>query len=81
MKRYNFRTNVDVNIDENLSARLDLAGILTARTDGNNSAGDIMTLANRMAPIYPIFNEDGTLWGNGTFTRNIYVAKRLQNLV
>jgi TonB-linked SusC/RagA family outer membrane protein len=72
MKRYNFRTNVDVNIDENLSARLDLAGILTARTDGNNSAGTIMTLANRMAPIYPIFNEDGSLWGNGTFTQNIY---------
>ena len=72
MKRYNFRANVDVNINKNLSARLDLAGILTSRTDGNNSAGTIMNLANRMAPIYPIFNPDGSLWGNGTFTQNIY---------
>ena len=72
MKRYNFRANVDVDINPTLTARLDLAGILTARTDGNNSAGTIMNLANRMAPIYPIFNEDGSLWGNGTFTQNIY---------
>ncbi|MGN7722011.1 TonB-dependent receptor [Chitinophaga sp. 22620] len=72
MKRYNLRANVDVDITRNLSARLDLAGILTDRTDGNNSAGTIMNLANRMAPIYPIFNEDGSMWGNGTFQSNIY---------
>jgi len=72
MKRYNLRANVDVDISKDLSVRLDLAGILTARRDGNNSAADILNLANRMAPIYPIFNEDGSLWGNGTFTQNIY---------
>ncbi|OZI05321.1 SusC/RagA family TonB-linked outer membrane protein [Siphonobacter sp. BAB-5385] len=72
MKRYNLRANVDVDITSTLSARLDLAGILTDRTDGNNSAGDIMNLANRMPPIYPIFNPDGSMFGNGTFTQNIY---------
>lgn len=72
MKRYNLRANVDVDITPNLTARLDLAGTLTDRNDGNNSASDIMNLANRMAPIYPIFNDDGSLWGNGTFQSNIY---------
>lgn len=72
MDRFNLRANVDVDITKDMSVRLDLAGILTARRDGNNSAGDIMNLANRMAPIYPIFNEDGSLFGNGTFTQNIY---------
>lgn len=72
MNRFNLRANVDVDITKDLSVRLDLAGILTSRRDGNNSAADIMNLANRMAPIYPIFNEDGSLWGNGTFTQNLY---------
>lgn len=78
MNRYNLRANVDVDVSKDLTVRLDLAGILTARTDGNNSANTIMNLANRMAPIYPIFNEDGSLWGNGTFGSNIYgeVAKK-----
>ncbi len=72
MNRYNLRANVDVDISKNILVRLDVAGIMTARTDGNNSANTIMNLANRMAPIYPIFNEDGSLWGNGTFQNNIY---------
>lgn len=72
MKRYNLRANVDVEITPTLSARLDLAGTLTDRTDGNNSAADVMNLANRLPPIYPIYNPNGSLWGNGTFTRNIF---------
>ena len=72
MNRFNLRANVDVDVTKDLTVRLDIAGILTSRRDGNNSAGEIMNLANRMAPIYPIFNEDGSLWGNGTFTQNLY---------
>lgn len=72
MNRFNLRANVDVDITPTLIARLDIAGTLTSRTDGNNSAATILNLANRMAPIYPIFNPDGSLWGNGTFTQNIY---------
>ncbi|ASZ13362.1 TonB-dependent receptor [Chitinophaga pendula] len=72
MKRYNLRANVDVDITPTLTARLDLAGTLTDRTDGNNSAGDIMNLANRLPPIFPILNPDGSMWGNGTYTQNIY---------
>ncbi|PSL49892.1 TonB-linked SusC/RagA family outer membrane protein [Chitinophaga niastensis] len=72
MKRYNLRANVDVDITPTLTARVDLAGTMTDRTDGNNSAANIMNLANRMAPIYPIFNPDGSMWGNGTFSSNIF---------
>ncbi|WP_212005976.1 TonB-dependent receptor [Chitinophaga sp. HK235] len=71
MKRYNLRANVDVDITPTLAARVDIAGIMTDRRDGNNSASTIMNLANRMAPIYPIVNPDGSLWGNGTFQSNI----------
>ncbi|MGN7821342.1 SusC/RagA family TonB-linked outer membrane protein [Chitinophaga sp. 22536] len=71
MKRYNLRANVDVDITPDLAARVDIAGIMTDRRDGNNSASTIMNLANRMAPIYPIVNPDGSLWGNGTFQSNI----------
>ncbi|QNL51010.1 TonB-dependent receptor [Olivibacter sp. SDN3] len=72
MNRYNLRANVDVDITKTLSARVDLAGIITQRRDGNNSASSIMNLANRMPPIFPLFNEDGSLWGNGTFTQNLH---------
>ncbi|SEW24511.1 TonB-dependent receptor [Chitinophaga arvensicola] len=72
IKRYNLRANVDVDITPTLAARVDIAGIMTDRRDGNNSAGDIMNLANRMAPIYPIFNPNGSMWGNGTFQSNIF---------
>ncbi|WP_129716041.1 TonB-dependent receptor [Pedobacter sp. SYP-B3415] len=72
MQRYNLRANVDVDITPTLIARVDVAGILTNRNDPNTSAGTVMNLANRMAPIYPIFNPDGSLFGNGTFTSNIY---------
>ena len=72
MKRYSLRANVDVDISPTLTARLDLAGILTDRTDGNNSASGVMQLANRMPPIYPIFNPDGSMWGTGTYTSNIF---------
>ncbi|WP_143307190.1 TonB-dependent receptor [Chitinophaga vietnamensis] len=71
MKRYNLRANVDVDITPTLAARVDIAGIMTDRRDGNNSASSIMNLANRMAPIYPIVNPNGSLWGNGTFQSNI----------
>lgn len=72
MKRYNLRANVDVDVTPTLTARLDLAGILTDRTDGNNSASSVMNLANRLPPIYAITNPDGSLWGNGTYSSNLY---------
>lgn len=71
MKRFNLRANIDVDITPTLLATLNLAGIQTNRTDGNASAGDIMGIANRMAPIYPILNPDSSLWGNGTFRSNL----------
>ncbi|NLR61727.1 TonB-dependent receptor [Chitinophaga polysaccharea] len=72
MKRYNLRANVDVDISPNLTARLDVAGILTDRTDGNNSASTVINLANRLPPTNPIFNPNGSMWGNGTYTANMF---------
>ncbi len=73
MKRYNLRANVDVDITRNLSARLDLAGILT-RQDGRQQLRRHHHEPGqpRWRLFYPIFNEDGSMWGNSTFQSNIY---------
>ncbi len=71
MKRFNLRANVDVDITPTLLATVNLAGVQTNRSDPNTSASTIMNIANRMPPIYPIFNPDSSLFGNGTYTSNI----------
>lgn len=88
MKRFNLRANVDVDVTPTLLATLNLAGIQTNRSDPNTSASTIMNIMNRMPPIYPIVNSDGSLFGNGTYTTNILgeVARRgyriyLQNMI
>ncbi|WP_295119865.1 TonB-dependent receptor [uncultured Chitinophaga sp.] len=70
--RYNLRANVDVDITKSTTVGLDIAGLLATRNAPNTSAGTIMNLANRMPPVYPIFNPNGSLFGNGTYTQNIY---------
>lgn len=78
MKRFNLRANIDVDITPTLQATLNLAGVQTNRSDPNTAASTIMNLANRMPPIYNIINPDGSLFGNGTYTANIYgeIARR-----
>lgn len=78
MKRFNLRANVDVDITPTLLATLNIAGVQTNRSDPNTAASTIMNLANRMPPIHDIFNPDGSLFGNGTYTQNIYgeIARR-----
>ncbi len=78
MKRFNLRANIDVDITPTLQATLNLAGVQTNRSDPNTAASTIMNLANRMPPIHNIINPDGSLFGNGTYTSNIYgeIARR-----
>ncbi|MFT3902513.1 MAG: TonB-dependent receptor [Niabella sp.] len=71
MKRFNLRANVDVDVTQNLLVSLNLAGIQTNRSDPNTSASTIMNIMNRMPPIYPIYNPDSSLFGNGTYTSNL----------
>ncbi|MGO1597716.1 MAG: TonB-dependent receptor plug domain-containing protein, partial [Sphingobacterium sp.] len=53
-KRYNFRSNIDVNITKNLWVKLNLGARITDRTSPGTSAGRLMTLAMTQPPYLPI---------------------------
>ena len=60
-KRYNFRSNIDINITDNFYAKLDLGARITDRNAPGTTAGRIVELANTQPPYLPItveVNED-----------------------
>lgn len=72
-QRFNFRTNVDININPVLSAFVDMAGRIELRHYPNRSANDIFTaITQTPANAYPIFNPDQSLGGTSTFQNNPY---------
>ena len=72
--RYNFRSNVDVDITKSLLVSLDMAGRLeNLATPGGNYAYAIFgQFANTPSNAYPIFNEDGSLGGTANYKLNPY---------
>lgn len=75
LKRYNFRSNIDVNLTSNLVVSLNLGGIIQNRimpgtyaSDARSNAVEIFN-ALRWTPnnAYPIKNPDGSIPGKGTF--------------
>lgn len=73
VNHYNFRSNVDVDIDKNLSIALGLSG----KYEQVNSPGagtDAILDQIRQTPsnAYPVFNKDGSLSGNSLYVKNIY---------
>jgi TonB-linked SusC/RagA family outer membrane protein len=68
VKRYNFRSNVDINVSKSLSLQLGLGGIIQNGNYPGFSAPDIFAAMKIVAPIaYPIRNPDGTPGGAATF--------------
>ena len=53
--RYNFRSNIDININRYLSTRLDLGARIT---DRNTTAGRLMTICATQPPYLPILVEE-----------------------
>ncbi len=85
-KRYNFRSNIDVDITNALYARLDLGARITDRNAPGTTAGRVIEIANTQPPIYPIMVEkndnpanlpynvkfpDGMLFGTQTYRFNM----------
>ncbi|MCX2452051.1 SusC/RagA family TonB-linked outer membrane protein [Pedobacter sp. PLR] len=73
VNKYNFRSNVDVDIDQNLNIGLRLSG----KYEQANSPGagiDAILSQIRQTPVnaYPIFNQDGSLSGNSLYKKNIF---------
>lgn len=56
--RYNFRSNIDININRYLSIRLDLGARITDRNAPGTTAGRLMTICATQPPYLPILVEE-----------------------
>ena len=59
-KRYNFRSNVDVDITNAFYAKLDLGARITDRNAPGTTAARVMEIANTQPSIYPITVENNS---------------------
>ena len=58
--RYNFRSNIDININRYLSTRLDLGARITDRNTPGTTAGRLMTICATQPPYLPILVEENS---------------------
>lgn len=66
-QRYNFRSNVDVNLSKNFSIELGLGEIVQDNTYPGTSAVDIFNSLRMVSPIsYPLRNPDGSFGAGNT---------------
>lgn len=71
-QRYNFRSNVDINLHKNFSISLGLAEIVRENDFPGYGAQDIFFQLKRVSPIaYPIENPDGSFGGATTSYLNV----------
>ncbi len=65
-KRYNFRTNVDVNLTKSLTGSLTLAGSVEDKTNpvGNNTLSLFQSLATIAPNAFPVRNPNGSYGGS-----------------
>lgn len=69
--RYNFRSNVDINVTKRLSASLDLAGRVEDRSYPGAGAGDIWGNMMLIPPnAFPVRNPDGSYGGTSVYRNN-----------
>ncbi|MDD6364535.1 MAG: TonB-dependent receptor [Bacteroidales bacterium] len=65
--RYNFRSNVDINLHKNFSISLGLAEVIRHNLFPGYAVGDIFGALKKTSPIsYPVRNPDGTFGGGNT---------------
>lgn len=68
VKRYNFRSNVDVSLSKTFSVALNVGGIISNGNYPGSSAGVIYDALNYTPNnSYPFKNPDGSIPGKGTF--------------
>lgn len=70
--RINFRSNIDVKLNSNLTASMNMAGRLEHQnTPGGHYAYELFNqFASTPAAAYPIFNENGSLGGSADYKDN-----------
>jgi TonB-linked SusC/RagA family outer membrane protein len=68
IKRYNFRSNVDINLSKSLTMQLGLGGIIQNGNYPGASSGSIFGMMKTISPIaFPIRNPDGSPGGASTY--------------
>jgi TonB-linked SusC/RagA family outer membrane protein len=70
--RYNFRTNVEVTLNKNLTAQLNIGGSVEEKSNPSDLyTGTNLALIDRIAPnAFPVFNANGSFGGNSTYSGN-----------
>lgn len=64
MNKYNFRSNIDVDITKHLSMELNLSDVVRDRNYPNESASDFWPQLRNTPPyLYPLTNPDGSIPG------------------
>ena len=58
--RYNFRSNIDININKYLSTKLDLGARITDRNASGTTASRLMTICATQPPYLPILVEENS---------------------
>lgn len=84
--RYNFRSNIDINITPDFYVKLNLGGRIQNRIAPGTTAARLITIANTQPSIYPVINErndnpanalynskhpEGLLFGTALYRYNI----------
>lgn len=71
-QRYNFRSNVDINLSKNFSIELGLAEIVQDNNYPGTPSGNIFMSLRQVSPIaFPIRNPDGSFGGGNTSYENV----------
>lgn len=69
-KRYNFRSNIDIDITDNFYAKLDIGARITDRNAPGTTAADIVGIANTQPSYLPIVLEKNGNPANSTYEAN-----------
>lgn len=74
IKRYNFRSNVDVNLSKSLTMQLGIGGIIqSGNYPGGGSSYDIFNTLRIVPPFaFPVLNPDGTVAGSPAYPGSVY---------
>ena len=68
--RFNFRSNIDINLTKRMSASLTLGGSVEDKTNpaGNTTGGIFNALASLPPNAFPVYNADGSFGGTSALT-------------
>ncbi|MDP4275176.1 MAG: SusC/RagA family TonB-linked outer membrane protein, partial [Bacteroidota bacterium] len=66
-KRYNFRSNIDIDITKNFYVKLDLGGRIQQRVAPGTTATRIVQICNTQPSIYPIILENNDNTANAAY--------------